>query len=164
VADHEDTPSAFAAQVLRKLLWHIAVRNVGDSAAGHDAFPVLYAWAEGSVLYVVHRAPASGLLWGLARDTGDSPVGPGPWHVADDPARYYFLLDFQEGWAGPLTAAPEEDLDVIRWRGDQLEGLPERMSSIPEAYRYEPSQLPANAARRSTVPTSVEPPRYADPR
>ncbi len=163
MADQEDQPSAFAAQLLRKLLWHIAVRNVDDSHAGRDAIPVQYAWTEGPVLYVVHRAPASDLLWGLARDTRESLVGPGPWHGADDPARYYFLLDFEEGWAGPLTPTSGDDPVVIRWRGDPLEGLPGRASSIPAVYRYSPPPMSGAVDRRNDAAAGGQPRRYADP-
>lgn len=164
VADHEAPASAFAAQVLQKLLWHIAVENADGSAAGRDAYSVLYAWTEGTVLYVVHRAQASDMLWGLARDTRDSLVGPGPWHAADDAARYYLLLDFEEGWAGPLALTSEDDPGVIRWRGDPLEGLPGRASSIPAVYRYSPPPMPAAEDRRNDAAAGGEPRRYADPR
>ncbi len=116
------------------------------------------------MLFVVHRAPPSELLWGPARDTRQSLIDPGPWNPVDDAAQYYYLLDFEEGWAGPLSRTSKEDLGISRWRGDHQQGLPERVSSIPDAYRYEPPRLPAQVARSGDIPSPVESRRYADPR
>lgn len=115
------------------------------------------------MMYVVYRTPPLDITWGLARDTRESLIDPGPWIDTDNPALYYYLLDFEEGWSGPLAPEPGNYPDVIRWRGDQCDGLPDRLSDIPVAYRHSPASIPAAATEQDEHPPAVEPRRYADP-
>ncbi len=90
------------------------------------------------MMHLVYRIPSSEITWGLARDTTNSLVDPGSWNDTDDPALYYYLLDFEEGWPGIPSLQAGDDPDVIRWAGWPLENLPERVRDIPESYRQAP--------------------------
>lgn len=165
--DPTESQRQFAADVLQRLLRHIAVKNADNAARevpGCYVFLVSHAWTEGPIMYLVYQAPPSEITWGLVRDTRKSLIDPGPWNDCDDPALYYYLLDFEEGWSGPTCSEPEDDLDTIHWRGDQTEGLPERPSDIPKAYRHTPPPIPAPETPRNEAPQVVnEPRRYANP-
>lgn len=115
------------------------------------------------MMYVVYQTPPLNITWGLARDTRESLVDSGPWNDTDNPALYYYLLDFEEGWSGPLSPESGKDPDVIRWRGDQSDGLPESVSNIPVAYRHNPTSIPAAEMQQDVDPSAAEPSRYADP-
>jgi hypothetical protein len=153
-----DDERQFAANVLRNLLHRINDEN----ANGHDPYLVSHAWTEGPMMYVVYTAPPSDRTWGLARDTRESIIGPGPWLPEDDPALYYFLLDFEENQPSSSFRRPGEP-DTIWWFGFPREGLPERPSDIPEAYRYTPSTSPAAKRPQQARPIVVtEPRRYGN--
>ncbi|MGV7394551.1 MULTISPECIES: hypothetical protein [Mycobacterium] len=115
-------------------------------------------------MYLVYQAAPSEITWGLVRDTRKSLIDPGPWTDFDDPALYYYFLDFEEGWSGPVCGEPQDDLDTIHWRGDQTEGLPERVSDIPNECRYTPPTMPApETSRNAALPVADEPRRYVNP-
>lgn len=114
------------------------------------------------MMYVVYQAPPSGITWGLVRDTRESLIDAGSWDTNDNPALYYYMLDFEEGWSGPLSPVPGEDVDIIHWRGDQTEELPARLSDIPEGYRHTPPQIPAAETQQNDRPPA-EPRRYGNP-
>ncbi|BBX27464.1 hypothetical protein [Mycolicibacterium alvei] len=156
----------FAAGVLQKLLRHIAVENgkhTGGDQPGHRVFRVSHAWTAGPMIYVVYQAPPLNITWGLVRDTRESPIDTGRWNDTDNPALYYYMLDFEEGWAGPLSPQPGKDPGIIRWRGGQSDGLPEALSDIPAIYRHNPTSVPAAEVRHDGDQPTVEPRRYADP-
>jgi hypothetical protein len=156
---------AFAANVLRDLLNHIATQNAHNRdqhRAGHYVFQVSHAWTEGPMMYLVYTTPPSNITWGLVRDTTRSLIDPGPWNDNDDPALYYYLLDLEEGWPGNSTLQPGDDPDAIRWSGWPLENLPERVGDIPESYRQNLKTLPAIEVRSETS-TTTEPRRYGNP-
>lgn len=156
----------FATDVLRKLLHHIAVENgkhAGHDLPGHCMFHVSHAWTDGPMMYVVYRSPPLDVTWGLARDTRESLIDPGPWNATVNPALYYYILDFEEGWSGSLLPKPGQDPDIIRWRGDQSDDLPRSLSDIPGAYRHNPTSMSAVQAQHDVDHPAVEPRRYADP-
>lgn len=63
-----------------------------------------------------------------------------------------------------VCVEPQDDLDTIHWRGDQTEGLPERVSDIPNEYRHTPPPIPApETPRNEASPAANEPRRYANP-
>jgi hypothetical protein len=156
----------FGVDVLRNLLRRIEIKNINNAEnqrPGYYVFLVSHAWTEGPTMYLVYMTPPSDITWGLVRDTRESLVDHGPWNDSDDPALYYYLVDLEEEWPGRVSRQPGEP-DSIRWRGDRLEGLPERLSDIPEAYRYTSPPIPASAQRRDQDPPVVnEPRRYANP-
>jgi hypothetical protein len=155
-----DAQGAFAAKVLRNLLRHIDAEN----SKGHDPFFVSHAWTQGPMLYLVYSAPPSNRIWGLARDTRESIIDPGPWPDLDEAVLYYYLLDFEENQPSSSFRRPGEP-DTIWWFGFPREGLPERPSDIPAAYRHTPSpEAPsAERSRKQDPPVTNEPRRYADP-
>ncbi|MEX3652608.1 hypothetical protein ABFW14_07145 [Mycolicibacterium fortuitum] len=130
---------------------------------GHRVFHVSHAWTDGPMMYVVYQTPPLDIPWGLARDTRESLVDSGPWNDTDNPALYYYLLDFEEGWSRPLSPEPGKDPDIIRWRGDQSDGLAESVSDIPVAYRLNPTSIPAAEIQQGVDLPAAEPRRYADP-
>ena len=150
----------FAADVLRKLLRYIAVNN----NEGRYTFLISHAWTQGSMMYLVYKAPPSDITWGLARDTRESMINPSPWQDVDEAVLYYYMLDFEEDWPGSSSRQPGEP-DAIRWLGDRQAGLPERPSDIPAAYRYTPLPEAPSAERsqKQDPPVINEPRRYADP-
>ena len=157
--------NAFATEVLRDLLQHIAIRNAQNAnqpRAGHYVFQVSHAWTDGSMMYLVYRTPPSDITWGLVRDTTRSLIGPGPWNDNEDPGLYYYLLDLEEGWPGNSSLQPGDDPDVIQWLGWPLDALPERTTDIAESYRQESIALPTTEARPEPSP-SAEPRRYGNP-
>ncbi|MFV8053904.1 hypothetical protein [Mycobacterium sp. 48b] len=111
----------------------------------------------------MYQTPPLDITWGLSRDTRESLIDSGPWDDADNPALYYYMLDFEEGWAGPLSPEPGKDPDVVRWRGDHSDGLPEGLSDIPSAYRYNPTSMATDESQQNDDTPSAEPRRYADP-
>lgn len=115
------------------------------------------------MMYVVYQTPSLDITWGLARDTGESLIVSGPWDENDNPALYYYMLDFEEGWPGPLSPEPGKDPDIIRWRGDHCAGIPESLADIPAVYRHKPTSKPAVESQQSEQPPAAEPRRYADP-
>ncbi|UHJ57119.1 hypothetical protein LT337_09975 [Mycolicibacterium fortuitum] len=156
----------FANDVLQKLVRHIAVENgkhADDELSGHRVFHVSHAWTDGPMMYVVYQTPPLDITWGLSRDTRESLIDSGPWNDTDNPALYYYMLDFEEGWSGPLSPEPGKDPDIIRWRGDQCDGLPEGLSDIPSAYRHNPTSTSGSETQQFEEPPAVEPRRYADP-
>jgi hypothetical protein len=150
----------FAADVLRNLLRRIEAEN----AKGRDPFFVSHAWTQGPMMYLVYKAPPSDITWGLARDTRESIIDPGPWLSVDDPALYYYLCDLEEGRMSASFRHPG-DPDSILWHGFPREGLPARPSDIPEAYRYTPSPgtSPAKRCQIQDKPVITEPRRYGNP-
>lgn len=149
----------FAADVLRNLLHRIETEN----ANGGDPFLVSHAWTEGPMMYLVYKAPPSDITWGLARDTRESIIDPGPWLSVDNPALYYYLCDLQERRVSASFRHPG-DPDTILWFGFPLEGLPERPSDIPEDYQYTPPPAaPAPKRRRDEHRPVTEPRRYGNP-
>ena len=155
-----DAQGAFAADVLRNLLRHIDAEN----SKGHDPFLVSHAWTQGPIMYLVYSAPPSNRIWGLARDTRESIIDPGPWPDLDEAVLYYYLLDFEENQPSSSFRRPGEP-DTIWWFGFPRKGLPERPSDIPAAYRYTPSpEAPSpECSRKPDPPVINEPRRYADP-
>jgi hypothetical protein len=128
-----DAQREFAADVLRNLLRHIH----GENCKGHEPFLISHAWTDGPMMYLVYTAPPSDRTWGLARDTRDSIIDPGPWPDLDEAVLYYYLLDFEENQPSSPLRRPGEP-DTIWWFGFPREGLAEHPSDIPEAYRYTP--------------------------
>jgi hypothetical protein len=154
-----DAHSEFAADVLRNLLRHIEVEN-ND---GHDPYLVSHAWTEGPMMYLVYTAPPSDRTWGLVRDTRESIINPSPWPDLDEAVLYYYLCDLEENQPSAFFRRPGES-DTILWHGFPREGLPERPSDIPEAYRYTSSVTSAPPKPRQVAPPVInEPRRYADP-
>jgi hypothetical protein len=155
----------FAADVLQKLLRHIVIENIKNTdkpRPGHYLFRVSHAWTEGATMCLVYTTPPSDIIWGLVRDTGRSLINPSPWNDTDDPALYYYLLDLEEEWPGHVSHEPGDDPDTIRWSGLPCEGLPERLSDIPESYRHTPPPISA-AETRQEAPPVIEPRRYGNP-
>ncbi|HEY2500564.1 MAG TPA: hypothetical protein VGI68_03885 [Mycobacterium sp.] len=150
----------FAADVLRNLLRHID----GENCKGHEPFLVSHAWTDGPIIYLVYTAPPSDRTWGLARDTRGSIIDPGPWPDLDEAVLYYYLLDFEENQPSSSFRRPGEP-DTIWWFGFPREGLPERPTDIPEAYRYTPltGTSPAKHDRDQDLPGINEPRRYGNP-
>jgi hypothetical protein len=151
----------FAADVLRKLLRYTAVNN----SEGRYTFLISHAWTQGSMMYLVYKAPPSDITWGLARDTRESMINPSPWQDVDEAVLYYYMLDFEEDWPGSSSRQPGEP-DAIRWYGDPQTGLPERPSDIPAAYRHTPSREAPSAEgsrKRDQPDQPPHPRRYADP-
>jgi hypothetical protein len=132
--DPADAQREFATDVLRNLLRRIDAQN----RKGRDPFLVSHAWTEGPMMYLVYTAPPSDITWGLARDTRESIINPGPWLSQDDPALYYYLCDLEEARMSASFRHPG-DPDTILWHGFPREGLPERPSDIPGMHRYLPS-------------------------
>lgn len=89
-------------------------------------------------MYLVYVAPPSDRTWGLVRDTRRSIIDPGPWPSLDEAVLYYYLLDFEENQPSTSFRPPGEP-DTIWWFGYPREGLPERVSDIPDGHRYAPS-------------------------
>ncbi|WP_324967353.1 hypothetical protein [Mycobacterium sp.] len=123
-----------------------------------------HAWTEGPMMYIVYKAPPSEVTCGLVRDTRESLIDPSPWLDLEEAVRYYYLLDLEENWPGRFTSPPEEP-GTILWRGDPCEGLPVRLSDIPDEHRYTPPpEMPSVKRDRDQVQRVVnEPRRYADP-
>lgn len=158
--DPTDAQREFATDVLRNLLRRIDAQNRN----GRDPFLVSHAWTEGPTMYLVYTAPPSDITWGLARDTRESIINPGPWLSQDNPALYYYLCDLEEGRMSASFRHPG-DPDTILWHGFPREGLPERPSDIPEAYRYTPS-APASLVKDvgdQDRPVTTEPRLYGNP-
>jgi hypothetical protein len=156
-----DAQNSFATDVLRNLLRYIDAQN----ARGRDLFLVSHAWTDGPMMYLVYTAPPSDITLGLARDTRESNINPGPWLSLDEAVTYYYITDLEEG------AAPFDHLggpETILWYGDRRTGLPEDPSEIPETYRYRrtPSTeaSPANHDLEQNQPYQPHHPRkYGDP-
>ena len=72
----------------------------------------------------------------------------------------FFLLDFEEGWGGPLEPESGKDPDVIRWRGDEQGALPQLVTELPESHLYVPP--PAGAVAAEDVAGAAEPRRYGN--
>jgi hypothetical protein len=154
-----DTQSDFAADVLRSLLHRIETENAG----GRDPFLVSHAWTEGPMMYLVYKAPPSDITWGLARDTRESIIDPGPWLPADDPALYYYLCDLQERRMSAAFRHPGDPGSIL-WFGSPCEGLPKGPSDIPDEYRYQPRpKVPSAKQRRDENRPGTEPRRYGNP-
>jgi hypothetical protein len=155
-----DAQRRFAADVLRKLLHRIDSEN----GKGHEPFLVSHAWTDGPMMYLVYTAPPSDRTWGLARDTRDSIIDPGPWPDLDEAVLYYYLLDFEENQPSASFRRPGEP-DTIWWFGFPRDGLPERPSDIPEAYRHPPQtdNSPVKRDRDRDRPVVNEPRLYGNP-
>jgi hypothetical protein len=158
----ESAESSFAADVLRNLLRHIDQEN----AQGNAPFLVSHGWTEGPVMYLVYTAPPSDIAWGLVRDTRESNMDPAPWPSLNLAVRYYYLLDLVEDRMSEGFPHPGDPATIL-WHGDQspgedpCEGLPQRVSDIPDAYRYT-APVPPLSAHKETL-SNIEPRRYADP-
>ena len=126
-----------ANAVVRKLLQRIEEAN----SEGCGPYLVSHAWTAGPMLYVVYTAPPSDRTWGLARDTTESVVDPGPWANDDEAARYYYLVDFEENQPSTSFRSPGDD-DSIWWFGHPRDGLPRRLSDLPEDARYRTAAPP----------------------
>jgi hypothetical protein len=147
--------SDFAADVLRRLLQVIADEN----KRGRAPYLVSHAWTDGPMMYLVFTAPPSEQIWGLARDTRQSIIDPGPWPDAQEAARYYYLVDLQENQ--PSTFPQESGIPTaIRWLGYVQASVPDDVVNVPERHRQTTSPV-ANAQRGKTMPT-VEPRRYGN--
>ncbi len=146
--------------MLRNLLRRIDSEN----CAGHEPFLVSHAWTDGPMLYVVYTAPPSDRAWGLARDTRNSIIDPGPWPDLDEAVLYYYLIDFEENQPSASFRSPGE-ADTIWWFGFPREGLFERPSDIPEKYRYTPPSANSQVKidRDQDPPVINEPRRYGNP-
>ncbi len=155
-----DAQSQFAADVLKNLLSYIEDEN----SDGHTPFLVSHAWTEGPMMYVVYTAPPSNRTWGLVRDTRHSIIDPGPWPDLNEAVLYYYLLDFEENQPSSSFRRPSEP-DTIWWFGFPREGLPERPSDIPVAYRYTPAAGTSTAkhGRDQDRPGITEPRLYGNP-
>lgn len=162
--DPVESQHRFAADVLQKLLQHIEVENDKHADGRHQGgyiYQVSHAWTDGPMMYIVYKAAPLEITWGLVRDTRESLIDAGPWNVTDNPALMYYLLDFEEGWGGPLSPEPGKDPDIIRWRGDQQEALPHRVLEVPESHRY--ARPPVGAVTAEGVASVGEPRRYGNP-
>lgn len=156
----------FATTTLQNLLHQIEVGNANAAAyprPGRYTYLVSHAWADRTTIHLVYTAPPSDITWGLVRDTRESLIDPGGWNSVDDAPRYYYLLDLDENWPGHALRQAGDDPHAIRWRGDQLAGLPDRISDLPPACRYHPPP-PDPDWIDHTPPVVIEPRRYADPR
>ncbi len=114
------------------------------------------------MIYLVYTSPPDAITCGLARDTRESLIDPGPWLSLDEAVRYYYRLDLEEGGAATYSAH-KGDPETILWDADFSEGLPERPSNIPETYRYTPTTTLPPPGTRRYPPSDTEPRRYADP-
>ncbi|GFG74478.1 hypothetical protein [Mycobacterium botniense] len=115
------------------------------------------------MMYLVYTAPPSDITWGLVRDTRRSIIDPGSWPDVDEAVCWYYYLDLEEG--GSLRQPGEPD--TILWCGCPLEDdLPQRLSDIPDAYRYTSPPTTSSTTRDQDQNQQVvnEPRRYADPR
>lgn len=156
---------AFTAKTLRELLHRIEVPNANANANPHPGrymYVVTHAWVDGPSIRLAYTTPPSDRTWGLARDTRSSLIDPGPWTDADDPALYYYLLDLEEERPGAQSREPDENAELIWWRGDPLTDLPAQLSELAEDHRYIPPP-PDPAWIDHTPPPDIEPRRYADP-
>jgi hypothetical protein len=155
-----DARREFAADVLRGLLRYIAEQNT----EGRYTHLVSHAWIDGPRMHLVYTAPPSDITWGLVRDTRVSTIDPGPWPSVNEAVLYYYLLDLEGIQPSAATQHPSEPGSIL-WLGDRYEGLPERPSDIPEAYRYKPPPGRPTPQRREDreQPVVNEPRRYADP-
>lgn len=151
----------FATGVLAELLHEIEFRNANQNPLSGNVFHVSHAWTDGPALFVVYTAPPSDRIWGLARDTRQSLIDPGPWNPDDHASLYYYLLDFEENWPGNFSREPGE-AEMIWWKGDPRDDLIKRAADIPASHRYtRPAVDPAWIRREP--PVINEPRRYADP-
>ena len=144
-----------ADTVLRKLLQRIEKAN----SEGRGPYLVSHAWTAGPMLYVVYTAPPSDRTWGLARDTTESVVDPGPWPNDDEAARYYYLVDFEENQPSTSFRRPG-DGDSIWWFGHPLDDLPLRPSDLPKDARYQMTASPNTQGPNQE--THTEPRRYGN--
>jgi hypothetical protein len=155
-----ETQRQFAIDVLHNLLRRIAKNN----NAGRYTFLVSHAWTEGPMMYLVYTAPPSDITWGLVRDTRESLIDPGRWPDLDEAVLYYYLLDLEGIQPTGASRHPGEP-DTILWLGDCHEGLPQRPSDIPDAYRY--TQCPRASSANDVVdedqPVINEPRLYGNP-
>ncbi|GAB3217124.1 hypothetical protein [Mycolicibacterium hippocampi] len=152
-----DTGGAeFAAEVLRKLLQRIEEAN----AQGQGPYLVSHAWTAETKLYLVYTAPPSDRTWGLARDTTESIIDPGPWLNVDEAARYYYLVDFEENQPSSSFRHPS-DTDAIWWFGFPRDGLTQHPSDLPEENRYRGAGSPLPPHTKEGA-TPANPRRYGN--
>lgn len=158
--DATDAQRRFTADVLRNLLRHIDSEN----GKGHEPYLVSHAWSDGPMMYLVYTAPPSDRTWGLARDTRESIIDPGPWPDVDEAVLYYYLVDFEENQPSTSYRRSGEP-ETIWWFGFPRDGLPERTSDIPEAHRRTPAAGNTPAQHGPDRDRSVvnEPRRYGNP-
>lgn len=148
-----------ARDVLQKLLRRIVS---DDQTAQHPPYEVSHAWTEGPTIFVVYKAPPSTGTWGMVRDTRQSIVDVGAWHSTDDPALYYYLIDFEENQPSS-SPRPSDDPDKIWWFGYPREGLPQHLADLSDDHRYE-SPVTADVSVVDPVARlDPEPRRYGDP-
>ena len=157
--ENTDAQRAFAADVLHNLLRYIAKNN----NEGRYVFLVSHAWTEGSMMYVVYKAPPSDITWGLARDTRESTIDPGPWQDVDEAVLYYYLLDLEGIQPSEFSRHPGES-GTILWLGDRCADLRVLPSDIPESHRYTPPAETSPAKHCRVRPVITEPRRYGNPR
>ena len=105
VATGSSADADFAETVLRKLLQRIEKAN----SEGRGPYLTSHAWTAGPMLYVAYTARPSDRTWGLARDTTESIIDPGPWTNDDEAARYYLLVDFEENQPSTSFRRPGDD-------------------------------------------------------
>ncbi|MBX7447205.1 hypothetical protein GR927_04330 [Mycolicibacterium sp. 3033] len=111
------------------------------------------------MLYVAYTAGPSDRTWGLARDTTESIIDPGPWTNDDEAARYYLLVDFEENQPSTSFRRPGDD-DSIWWFGHPRNGLPDRPSGLPEDPRYRMTASPNTQGPNQE--THIEARRYGN--
>ena len=155
VATGSSADAEFAASVLRNLLQRIEEAN----SEGRGPYLVSHAWTTGPMLHVVYTAPPSDRTWGLARDTTESVVDPGPWPNDGDAARYYYLVDFEENQPSTSFRRPGDD-DTIWWFGHPRDDLPDQPSDLPADARYQMTASP-NTQGPNQEP-HIEPRRYGN--
>jgi hypothetical protein len=155
--DRDDARQRFAADVLAELLRRIEFEN---SKNRREPFLVSHAWTEGSMIYLVYTVAPTSIVWGLARDTTESIIDPGPWQPDDDAALNYYLLDLEEARVSASFLHPR-DPETILWHGFPIDKVVDRLEGIPAGYRYHP--LPASPGNAEQVAPDVEPRRYGNP-
>ncbi|WP_232786866.1 hypothetical protein [Mycolicibacterium aurum] len=80
----------------------------------------------------------------------------------DEAALYYFLIDFEENQPSSSPAGLTE-ANTIYWFGHPLDGLPQRLSDVPDSRRVIFAQPQGSATDSQSIPPEQEPRRYADP-
>ncbi|KAA8939258.1 hypothetical protein [Mycobacterium sp.] len=148
------------------MLRNLLLRIEDENSRGGKPLLASHAWTNGPMMYLVYTAPPSDITWGLVRDTRESIIDPVPWPDVDEAVRWYYYLDLDEGQPWAFFREPGEP-DTIRWCGYPLEDdLPQRLSDIPDAYRYTSPPRTSSTTRDQGQDQRVvnEPRRYADPR
>lgn len=158
LTDATSAENEFAADVLKSVLDRIELAN---QESDRGTYLVSHAWTEGPLLYVVYAAPPSNRTWGLVRDTTQSIINPGPWDPRDDPAHYYYLVDFEENQPSSSMRPPDEP-DTTWWFGHPLDGLPQHLDEIPEEKPHSGTPRVPPRDDRSSPPPGMQPRRYGN--